>query len=131
MQATLLGMKMAIEQTIEKLLLIDNQAKFSIFVDGNKLPNLDNAIILEKIYRFQAVIQGDSKHACISGASVLAKVVRDRDVVTMDKQYPQYGLAKHKGYPTAVHLQAIEKYGVLPEHRRSFAPIKHHLHKNN
>lgn len=131
LQATLLGMKMAIEQTIEKLLLIDNQAKFSIFVDGNKLPNLDNAIILEKIYRFQAVIQGDSKHACISGASVLAKVVRDRDVVTMDKQYPQYGLAKHKGYPTAVHLQAIEKYGVLPEHRRSFAPIKHHLHKNN
>lgn len=125
LQATLLGMKMAIEQVIEKLLLLDNQGKFSIFVDGNKLPNLDNPIILEKIHCFQAVVKGDSKHACISGASVLAKVSRDNDMIELAKQYPEYAIAQHKGYPTVLHLQAIEKYGVLPEHRKSFAPIKH------
>lgn len=124
LQATLLGMQMAIEEVAEKLSLIDSQAKLSIFVDGNQLPKLNNQSIVEKISHFQAVVKGDSKHACISGASVLAKVVRDGDMFELAKQYPEYAIENHKGYPTVRHLQAIEKYGVLPEHRKSFAPIK-------
>lgn len=130
LQATLLGMKIAIEQVIEKLLAIDNQAKFSIFVDGNKLPNIDHSIILEKIVNFKAIVKGDNKHACISGASVLAKVSRDNDMIALAKQYPEYAIEQHKGYPTVLHLQAIEKYGILPEHRQSFAPIKQRVLAN-
>ena len=96
-------------------------------VDGNKLPVLFDLPFYERIVCEMAVVKGDGKHACISGASVLAKVVRDRDMVELAKIYPDYGIEKHKGYPTAVHIQAIEKYGILPMHRKSFAPIKHRL----
>ena len=57
-------------------------------------------------------------------ASILAKVQRDKIMIDYDKLYPEYGYAKHKGYPTAAHLQAIEQFGILPMHRKSFAPIK-------
>lgn len=71
-----------------------------------------------------AIIRGDSKVMSIAAASVLAKVARDRIMLELDRAYPQYGFAKHKGYGTATHLQALADHGPCPEHRRSFAPVR-------
>ena len=87
-----------------------------VLVDGNRCPNF--------CIRTQAVVKGDLLVAEISAASILAKVTRDREMVELDKLYPQYGLAKHKGYPTKDHLNAIEQHGVNHLYRKSFAPIK-------
>ena len=87
-----------------------------VLVDGNRCPNFG--------IRTQAVVKGDLLVAEISAASILAKVTRDREMVELDKLYPQYGLAKHKGYPTKDHLNAIEQHGVNHLYRKSFAPIK-------
>jgi len=62
--------------------------------------------------------------ACISAASVLAKVQRDREMIKLDEQYPQYGFAKHKGYGTKAHLEALQQHGPCDIHRRSYAPVK-------
>ena len=62
--------------------------------------------------------------AAISAASILAKVTRDREMVRLDEQYPGFGLAQHKGYPTPVHLEALSRLGATPEHRRSFRPVR-------
>lgn len=72
----------------------------------------------------EAVIKGDSTIAVISAASILAKVVRDAEMLTMHECYPQYGFDRHKGYPTALHLAALKTHGICPEHRRSFAPVR-------
>ena len=124
LQATLLGMKQAVAGVMEKVLANHLNATFSVLVDGNKLPVLFDLPNYDRITHEQAVVKGDGRHACISGASVLAKVTRDRDMVALAKLYPNYGIEKHKGYPTAAHLQAIEQFGILPMHRKSFAPIK-------
>lgn len=87
-----------------------------VLVDGNKLPKWH--------YSAEAVVKGDSRVAAISAASILAKVVRDREMVELDKQYPGYGLADHKGYPTKVHMDALDKLGVTPIHRTSYAPVR-------
>ncbi|OTQ74963.1 MULTISPECIES: ribonuclease HII [unclassified Gilliamella] len=87
-----------------------------VLVDGNRCPNFG--------IRTQAVVKGDLLVAEISAASILAKVTRDREMVELDKLYPQYGLAKHKGYPTKDHLNAIEQHGVNHLYRKSFTPIK-------
>ncbi|OCG27883.1 ribonuclease HII [Gilliamella sp. wkB108] len=87
-----------------------------VLVDGNRCPNFG--------IQTQAVIKGDLLVAEISAASILAKVTRDREMVELDKLYPQYGLAQHKGYPTKAHLAAIEKHGINHLYRKSFAPIK-------
>ena len=87
-----------------------------VLVDGNRCPNFG--------IQTQAVVKGDLLVAEISAASILAKVTRDREMVELDKLYPQYGLAKHKGYPTKDHLNAIELHGVNHLYRKSFAPIK-------
>lgn len=92
-----------------------------VLVDGNRSPNFN--------IPSQAVVKGDNLVAEISAASILAKVTRDREMIELDKIYPQYGLAKHKGYPTAAHLDAIEKYGVNEHYRTSFAPVKRILEK--
>lgn len=86
-----------------------------VLVDGNKLPNWE--------YSAEAVVGGDGTVPAISAASILAKVTRDQELIALDAQYPEYGFAKHKGYPTAQHLAAIKKFGVLPVHRRSFGPV--------
>ncbi|AEF55647.1 ribonuclease HII [Marinomonas posidonica] len=86
-------------------------------IDGNRLP-------LNLPCPAEAVVKGDARHAAISAASILAKVTRDRDIVKAADLYPEYGLEKHKGYPTALHLEAIRQFGVTPLHRRSFAPVK-------
>jgi ribonuclease HII len=87
-----------------------------VLVDGNRIPALDMPA--------RAIVQGDALEPCISAASILAKTCRDAQLLEMDRRYPQYGFAAHKGYPTAAHLAALSKHGVTPEHRRSFAPVQ-------
>ncbi len=87
-----------------------------VLVDGNRCPVL--------AMPSQAVVKGDSLVAEISAASILAKVTRDREMAELDLQYPQYGFAQHKGYPTAQHLAALAEHGALAVHRRSFKPVK-------
>ena len=87
-----------------------------VLVDGNRIPKLDIPA--------QAVIKGDSLVAEISAASILAKVARDQEMVELDLQFPQYEFAKHKGYPTKVHLEKLAEFGALSQHRRSFAPVR-------
>ena len=86
-----------------------------VLVDGNRLPPLD--VLAE------AIVSGDALVPAISAASILAKVTRDRLLDELDQRYPAYGFARHKGYGTAQHLQALMAHGPLPEHRRSFAPV--------
>ena len=83
-----------------------------IIVDGNKAYGFDLPA--------EAIVKGDSKSQTIAAASVLAKVTRDRLCLALDAVYPQYGFAKHKGYPTMDHMIAVYKYGPCPEHRTSF-----------
>jgi ribonuclease HII len=85
-------------------------------IDGNRCPQLPCSC--------EFVIKGDSKVESISAASILAKVTRDREMVELDSQYPGYGLAGHKGYPTKVHMQALREMGATPIHRRSFGPVR-------
>ncbi len=87
-----------------------------VLVDGNKLPKWN--------YAAEAVVKGDSRVAAISAASILAKVTRDREMIALDKVYPGYGFADHKGYPTQVHMAALDKLGITPIHRTSYGPIK-------
>lgn len=87
-----------------------------VLIDGNRCPILPMAS--------QAVVKGDSKVAEISAASILAKVTRDREMVELDRQFPEYGFAKHKGYPTPAHLESLSRLGATLHHRRSFAPVK-------
>lgn len=84
-------------------------------IDGNRCPTLPCSC--------EFVIKGDSKIPAISAASILAKVTRDREMVELDLQYPGYGLAGHKGYPTKSHIEALTALGVTPIHRRSFGPV--------
>ncbi|MGP1718998.1 ribonuclease HII [Shewanella frigidimarina] len=86
-----------------------------VLVDGNRVPDFGIAS--------HAIIKGDGLVAAISAASIIAKVTRDAEMDTLDNQYPQYGFAKHKGYPTKAHFEALALYGVLPEHRKSFKPV--------
>lgn len=75
----------------------------------------------------QSIIKGDATSISIAASSVIAKVTRDRMMKELGERYPAYGFEKHMGYGTKQHLEAIEKYGILPEHRRSFAPIKNQV----
>ena len=91
------------------------QAEY-LLVDGNRLPGHH--------LPGQAVVKGDARHPAIAAASILAKVARDCQMVALDARHPEYGFARHKGYPTAQHLAALERLGPLAEHRRSFAPVR-------
>lgn len=90
-----------------------------VFIDGNRVPDLTIPA--------QAVVKGDLRVAEISAASILAKVVRDKEMEELDSQYPEFGFAQHKGYPTKAHFAAIEKHGVIAQHRKSFKPVKRAL----
>lgn len=108
LHASMLAMKRAVEG-------LDIPAEF-VYVDGNRSPDLSCPS--------EPVVKGDSKIPEISAASILAKVDRDREMEVLDQQYPEYGFAKHKGYPTALHFEKLAEHGPLPEHRRSFKPVR-------
>jgi len=74
--------------------------------------------------RPRPIVKGDSRVAAISAASIMAKVTRDREMQLLDDRYPGYGLARHKGYPSKAHIEALESLGVSPIHRRSYAPVR-------
>lgn len=109
--ASMLAMKRAVEglSTTPELVL----------VDGNRCPDL--------AVPSRAIVGGDGIEECIGAASILAKVHRDRQMVELHRQYPDYGFDKHKGYPTKAHMQALAEFGAIDEHRRSFAPVKKQL----
>ena len=108
LQATLLGMKKAVEQLLPPPSLA--------LIDGNRAPALKCAV--------RTIVGGDSLEPAISAASILAKVTRDRLMKKLHIVYPDYGFDRHKGYPTADHLARLTRYGPCPIHRRSFAPVK-------
>jgi len=108
LQASLLAMKRAVEAL--------GAVPSEVLVDGLHCPKLAMPT--------KAIVKGDSKEACISAASILAKTARDAELYILDKQYPEYGFAKHKGYPTPLHMDMLQKHGVLDIHRKTYAPVK-------
>ena len=116
LHATMLAMTRAVEGLATR--------PHEILIDGNRVPGPLQG-------RARAVVGGDDLHPCISAASILAKVTRDREMVVMEAQYPGYGFDRHKGYPTKVHLSALDALGITPIHRRSFGPVKQRLQQRN
>jgi len=114
LQASLYAMKTATEKL--------DVAPDHVFVDGNKL-------LPDCFCECTAIIKGDSRVAEISAASILAKVERDSQMLTLHQQYPEYGFDKHKGYPTRVHREILRTIGPCPEHRRSYAPVREALNR--
>lgn len=108
LQATLLAMQRAVQALAP--------APELALVDGNQAPRLG--------CRVQTIVQGDVLVPAISAASILAKVARDDLMLALDAEYPGYGFAVHKGYPTAAHRRALEAKGITPAHRRSFGPVR-------
>ena len=108
LQATLLAMQRAV--------LALQRPPTEVRVDGNRCPALP--------WPTRAIVGGDALEPAISAASILAKTARDQTMCLLDQAYPQYGLAAHKGYPTAAHLAALERHGVAGFYRRSYAPVR-------
>lgn len=108
LHATMLAMQRAVAH-------LDTQPDF-VLIDGNRCPSLPMPS--------QAVVKGDLRVAEISAASILAKVARDNEMKELDKLYPDFGFAKHKGYPTKLHFEMLAKFGPTPQHRQSFKPVK-------
>ena len=109
LQASLLAMKRALIK-----LAIRPQR---VLVDGNRVPPVNG-------YDISAIVRGDLSEPCISAASILAKQHRDRQMLELDRLYPQYQFARHKGYPTELHRRMLREHGVSPAHRRSFKPVR-------
>lgn len=109
LQATLLGMARALAALAP--------APQLALIDGNRLPG-------DLCCAARAIVDGDATEPVIGAASILAKVARDRILCELDAIHPGYGFARHKGYPTAAHVAALQRLGPCPEHRRSFAPVR-------
>ena len=116
LQASLLAMKRAFN-------LLSNKPDF-VYIDGMYCPDI-------KIVPMEAIIRGDSLIHAISAASVIAKVERDKFMLELDKEYPQYNLKKHKGYPTKEHIRLVKQYGVNKIYRLSFKPIRELINKKD
>jgi ribonuclease HII len=116
LQATLLAMRRACSGCIEQILKRKPQAHLHALVDGNRDPKLGLSTL--------CVVKGDSLHAEISAASILAKTARDASLVALHQRYPEYGFDQHKGYGTALHMAQLKTFGAIAEHRRSFAPVR-------
>ncbi len=117
LEATKIAMKRAIDKVKEQVNLE------YVLIDGNMKLDLD--------IPYQSIVKGDYKSISIAAASVVAKVTRDRMMYELDKKYPMYGYAKHKGYPTKAHIEAINKYGIIDGYRKTFGPVKDILDKEN
>lgn len=102
---------LAMQRAVAALAIAPERA----LVDGNRCPAL--------VCPVEAIVGGDGKVAQIAAASILAKTVRDAGMLALHAEYPQYGFDRHKGYPTAAHLEALRQFGVTPIHRRSYAPV--------
>jgi ribonuclease HII len=113
LQATLLGMRRAVESL--------SPAAHMALIDGNRAPQLACPL--------RTVIGGDALEPAISAASIIAKVTRDRHMYALHERFPQYGFDRHKGYPTAEHLEALARLGPCTDHRRSFAPVRNALQR--
>ncbi len=113
--ASMLAMKRAIEMLSIKPELA--------LIDGNRCPRGLSV-------RAEAIVRGDDRIPAISAASILAKTARDAAMMELHNQYPEYGFDRHKGYPTAFHLAQLEKYGVSPVHRKTYAPVRKILERN-
>lgn len=120
-RATLLAMKQAVERLVTDYCRLSRRNKNEIerdvcvLVDGDCGPDLP--------YRVIPITKGDSRSASIAAASIVAKVTRDRIMASYDKRYPSYGFSAHKGYGTRQHIEAIQRYGPCPIHRKSFARV--------
>lgn len=114
LKATYLAMRRAVEEVAAKL-GEETVRKITVLVDGNPVQCLP--------YKSQNLVKGDAKSLFIAAASILAKTARDADCLRLEAEYPGYGFAKHKGYPTKEHFAALAKLGPCPEHRRSFGPV--------
>lgn len=116
LRATHLAMRRAVDEVVRKLSVGSEQSNSypSILVDGLAVPTLPNS---------HNLVKGDAKSLFIAAASILAKTTRDADCQRLERLYPGYGFAKHKGYPTKAHFAALAKLGPCPEHRRSFGPV--------
>ena len=115
LQATLLAMRRAVEAL--------DPAPDEVWVDGNRCPNLQTPV--------RAIIGGDRLHAEISAASILAKTIRDAEMLALHETYPQYRLDRHKGYATREHLALLERFGPSAVHRRSVAPVRRRLQQKD
>ena len=109
LEATKIAMKRAIDDVKKQ---IDLEY---VLIDGNMKFDLD--------LPYQSIVKGDAKSISIAAASVIAKVTRDHEMYELDKEYPMYGYANHKGYPTKKHIEAIEKYGIHDEYRKTYGPV--------
>ncbi len=120
LQATLLAMRKAVEaleKDIDKSDVYTDAEKMMVMIDGNQLiPNFTREQV--------CVAKGDQISKSIAAASIIAKVARDKMMAKYDEKYPQYGFARHKGYGTKIHMEALQKYGATPIHRKSFAPVR-------
>lgn len=126
LEATFLAMRSAISE-LRRIMNqesgIMKERTMYVLVDGNQeIPNLS--------LKQETAVGGDGIVKSIAAASIIAKVTRDRMIIEYDKQYPQYGLAQHKGYGTKVHMEALRKYGPTPIHRMSFKPVQLSLPEN-
>lgn len=115
LHATMLAMRRAVAGL--------SMAPGAVLVDGNRTPEFGCPA--------EAMVKGDGRVPAISAASILAKVARDAEMTALHERHPEYGFDRHKGYPTAVHLDAIKRHGVLPEHRRSFGPVAEAVKQGN
>lgn len=107
---------LAMQRAVQALTVVPD----FVLVDGNRTPTFNSE---QGIIASQAVVKGDDRVSEISAASIVAKVARDNEMIALDKRYPDYGFAKHKGYPTKLHLEKIIEHGVLDCYRQSFKPV--------
>lgn len=129
--AAMLAMQRAVQSVILQSLEKNDHSQFLVQIDGNKQPDFSDFVKSQQNQNLQlqtqTIVKGDALFANIAAASILAKTARDAEMCELDKQFPQYQFAKHKGYPTPKHLELVKTFGVSPIHRIGFAPIRNLL----